>query len=231
MCKYLHTLAPDIICLQEVFADDTGQYDTGRAIADTLNMQLNELPGRHKVRKLNAKPLMSHSGLAVLSRYPTEHMCTHALPSFEDDDRWLMHVCLSTPFGFFDVFNTHLTHVQGAIGMRQRLLQLSEVIKLAEPQYTNLAILAGDFNLTLNHRALSNIFNCQDCVSNGHKLESTLIGQKTRAIDHVFAFDRTSSWVVSNYYTCMDLTDPIEGTHASDHRAVVMELKQTFQMY
>ena len=226
MRRQLQDIAPDIICLQEVFVDDAGEYDTGRDLANALGMRLIQFPARRKPRQINGKAIMSTSGLAILTNYSIERTTTRPLPSFDDDDRWLMLAELSWTSGRLSVLNTHLTHLDSQLGMRKRLDQLNDVLNAAQQSKTHLTALAGDFNLAKDHQALRKVSRCTGHLHCEHQIKTTLIGASARPIDHIFAFDTSASWRISKYYTSMNLTDPLEGIFASDHCAVVMELSR-----
>lgn len=223
MQKQLHAIQADVICLQESFVG--GGCDTAMTLANKLEMNLLHFPARHKIRVFGGASMRSSSGLSVLSRYPMTFATAHSLPSFEEDDRWLQHVTIANPHGPINLFNTHLTHVAGEQGMAKRLAQLSLVRKIILDKPNLCSILAGDFNLTIAHEEIRELWDLSRNIQPRTPIDSTLLDQAGRCIDHIFLFDTSDCLSMIDYYAALTEPDEKHGIHASDHHAIVAELK------
>ena len=69
----LAELAPDLVCLQECFAN--AGHDTAAWLAAELGLDCHAAPARAKVRRHMGQDLQSTSGLAILARGGASRSC------------------------------------------------------------------------------------------------------------------------------------------------------------
>jgi endonuclease/exonuclease/phosphatase family metal-dependent hydrolase len=211
----LASLAPDVIALQEVFAaPDTG-YDTAAYLARSLGMEAAVLPLRRKIRVVDGQPVVSASGLAVLSRLPLRsHRSLQLTADKRDGERAALFADLDIDGRVLTVACLHLTHLAKAAALRQRQWREVETALAKYP----MAVAAGDFNAPTEALDLGGRFvdSRQAC---GEALRPTLVGSPA-CIDHVlFSADdglRPIQWRTA-------LSDPYAGVVPSDHLAVVVD--------
>ncbi len=151
-------LAPDIACLQEVYAD--AHIDVGRALSAATGLSAFVHPMRTKDRGAGR----STAGLAVLTRLPVRRVEALALPSnAEDGGRFAQGVDLDAPFGAVRVLNLHLTHLHRGEGLRAA--QLDAALAWARADWTGPILVAGDLNAGADSRALAALFGAADLVA------------------------------------------------------------------
>lgn len=154
MVALLRPLAADVIALQEVFSTPDGTFHTSRHLARALGLHLVDAPARAKPRSVDGQWRASHSGLAVLSRWPVRHQAVLPLPTSPDDgERLALCTDLDAAGQPLRVCNVHLTHLPGAHTLRQQ--QWTTVLDHAGRASADSAVLVcGDLNSTLDDPAL-----------------------------------------------------------------------------
>ncbi len=135
----LREVDPDIVCLQEVVANDRGNQAEWLAA---------ELDGMHCA--FGGAPLTvaeGRFGNAILSRWPIEAESTGNLPE-EPDDQETQRVVLHARTGGVDVFSTHLAWQLHDAALRERQMQAvtAFVAENADASAPVGPVLAGDFN-------------------------------------------------------------------------------------
>jgi endonuclease/exonuclease/phosphatase family metal-dependent hydrolase len=138
---WLRQLEPDVVCLQEVVADVSGERNTARWLAARSGYDGVAFGGFEARADLVF-------GNAVLARSPLVHEGVHLLPAEPrpgDVQRLLVHA--RTAEGI-DVFCTHLTSLYPSGRLRERqVVRIDELVsEWADPASPLPPILAGDFN-------------------------------------------------------------------------------------
>jgi len=138
----IRSVDPDVLCLQEVWSDDSGA-DDARRLADDL--------GLHVAR---TDPVFWNGqsfGNAVLSRWPVERIADERLPRAdgEPSHRRIVVAAVATPWGPWPVASTHLDHRFDASA--DRTAQLRRVMELAiqwrsDPERDLPGIVGADLN-------------------------------------------------------------------------------------
>ncbi len=233
----LEALAPDVVCLQEVWDGEGGNL---AAELGTWNMHYahaTELaPGRV-------------SGNAILSRWPVTGGTAWALPRTRGDiGRNLVHAIVETPHGKLPVFTTHLSwmfhHSPSRFAQEQ---DIAARIKRHAPIAKDLgvlpAVLAGDFNaepdadeirylrgLTANP---GGVYFTDAFAAAGegpghtwHRANPFAARERSpnRRLDYVFVRgpDRWNRGDVASARVVLD--QPVDGIFASDHYGVLAEI-------
>lgn len=132
---------PDIVCLQEVWADD--ERDQAQELAAGL--------GCTAVRTEGVQMDGVSFGNAVLSRWPIVSSSQVALPRADGSDghRRALVAVLDTPWGAWPVISTHLDYRFDDSAVRERqaaaLLELIASVR-GDPERDPPVIIGGDFN-------------------------------------------------------------------------------------
>ena len=237
--KGLAACKPDLIACQEVFQSEAGGADTGRALADALEMHYHWVPARHKDRYLDGKQVSSYSGLALLSVYPILEAWSYILPADErDGERLAQFVRVDCHSVLVLVINTHLTHLSDASGLRKQ--QLASLLAQVPPTAQFGAVfLCGDFNATEDTEELRFLLrHDRFTVCNGYTAgQGTLPGytrvpapgaaesaQVGKAIDFIFSLTEKHhpQPVLSNGRLILDVPDE-QGYYPSDHFGVMVK--------
>ena len=237
MASGLAALNADVICLQECFAtlpqaasehgnDAMPAADTASALAHRLDMGLYAAPARRKRRIHKDTPLLSTSGLAILTRLDAGEMETLALPTDpRDGERIAQSLILHDTHAGLRVVNTHLTHLRDAGGLRAA--QIEAILNLwcnpeAEP-----VVIAGDLNAPLSAPELEALRHRAGLdrgpVPPG-AWPATLIGAAGpgRAVDHILLLrgaGRDGPRLTARRLV-LDTPDA-RGVHPSDHAGVL----------
>lgn len=154
----LKALAPQIACLQEVYAD--AHLDVGRALSAATGRAAFLHPMRTKDRGAGR----STAGLGVLTNLPVRRVEALALPSnAEDGGRFAQAVDLAAPTGPLRVLNLHLTHLHRSEGLRAA--QIDAALAWARADWTGPILIAGDLNAAADSRALQPLFGAADLVA------------------------------------------------------------------
>ncbi len=134
----LAALDADVVCLQEVWAEEHGP-DQGAWLAAELGLHLAHPPGRFR----NGLSFRN----AVLSRWPVREAATTPLVA---GVRTAAHAVLDTPFGPVPVVTTHLSWAYD--GSAERIEQARALAHLAASLHPGQdgfpVIVAGDLNAT-----------------------------------------------------------------------------------
>lgn len=234
----LAELDPDIVCLQEVWSEDSG--------VDQVQQLANEL-GLHAART----PEHFHNGVsfgnAILSRHPIAMHESHRLPPLDGPGRrYALTADIEAPSGRIPVVCTHLDHRfdHSAIRQEQVAALLRIVAEVRGEDDDHPVLLAGDLNavptsdeirLITGERSapvpglvMTDAWNqCGDGVghtwtaANPHVVDSAW---PERRLDYVFV-----SWPrprpLGNVAAArLGGIEPVDGVVASDHYAVVVDL-------
>lgn len=224
MVRGLRKVNADVVLLQEVFAQAPVGTHVGKRLAEALGLYLSFVPARKKLRTLNGAPILSHSGLAVLSKTPVLQQRTVRLPTDPRDGERLGQVALLQLGGLrVQVGNVHLTHLPDGDGLRRRQL---ETLVGALDKPADITILGGDMNADQGHA----IFNALDgfAAANilGAQPRSSLnpVGggvNDTGVIDHLYVRPAAGRDVICSARVALNDADAKTGMYASDHMAVV----------
>jgi len=149
MTRQLGLLSPDVVALQECFASVDGAHDTAAHLARALDLHSAAAHARCKTRWCDGVPMLSHSGMALLSRWPVRAHVALPLPSDPaDGDRVALLCQIDAGPRTLTVANVHLTHLPSAHELRQR--QLRTVLEHPWMRVlTNALVVCGDFNAPL----------------------------------------------------------------------------------
>ncbi len=150
MTRQLGLLAPDVVALQECFASTDGAHDTAGHLARALGLHSVVAHARTKNRLCDGVQMASHSGMALLSRWPVRAHVALPLPSDPADGERIALLCqLDAGPRTFTVANVHLTHLPSAHALRQ--LQLRTVLDHPWMRVlTDALVVCGDFNASLH---------------------------------------------------------------------------------
>jgi len=229
MSAGLKALNADVILLQEVFTQVPSGQDVARTFGDDLDMSVAHVPARKKLRGLNGVPVLSCSGLAVLSRGPIGVHQSVRLPEDARDGERLGQV-VSTRIDTHEVLlaNVHLSHLAGEDGLRQRQLDalMNHVASIPDHDVT---VLGGDMNLVAGHSILSALQKDRDVqgVSYAAPPTTTLnpvdpMPPSMGVIDHVFVKATGKCFAHANI--ALNTPDEASGVFPSDHMAVVVDI-------
>jgi endonuclease/exonuclease/phosphatase family metal-dependent hydrolase len=214
----IRSCGADVIALQEVDANRQRSrgHEQARRIADALAMSHHY----YAVSDWNGEQY----GLAIISRFPLEHVQSgHLTPvdhAHRSEARGALWVKLTTPAGVVNVVNTHFG-LRREERLRQTEILLSDgwlgQIPAAEP-----IILCGDLNAGPKSpvcRAFGRRLVDVACVATNHRPRATFIStMPVRRLDYIFA---------SEHFTVNAVHSPRTPTVklASDHLPVCAELK------
>jgi endonuclease/exonuclease/phosphatase family metal-dependent hydrolase len=212
-------LQPDIICLQEVYADAT--MDAGEWLVDALGLARVGVPARIKQRS----GVLSSSGLAILSRLPLLAEESLDLPtSAADGGRKALSAMFETANSPVQVVSLHLSHVKGEEGDYLRSQQLAAVWSWVSQSWDHPIILAGDFNAT-REAACFDWLDQQDdlnCTDSLLPQATSLRHHRNALIDHIFLAGR-GRWKLSGAELCFTEVDDATRCFASDHFGILAD--------
>jgi len=235
----LATLAPDIVLLQECFASADGEIDATREIATRLGLASAGCPARLKVRHIGDAPILSTSGLSVLSRHPIVATVVHDLPqSPRDGERKALVVTVRAAGRLLRIVNLHLTHLTGDEGDALRQGQIAAVLDALSvgPEAAVPALIGGDLNAEPGSDFIRWLYNDMRCDPDprGRAPRTAtylggLVGTRSpgKAIDYVVAFNPAGAPTrigVRAITVAMAEADPGTGLMPSDHAAVVADV-------
>jgi endonuclease/exonuclease/phosphatase family metal-dependent hydrolase len=239
----LQRLAPDVVCLQEVWAERDGARQ-----ADQLAAALGGYHVAHATGvgfDLTCESL----GNSILSRWPIRAHETRRLPAPPglDELRVVLRAELDAPRGPVEVFVTHLNWRLDQSDVRQAQVRaICEFVAETTDQRTFPPVLAGDFNaepVSDEIRMLTGLgtvpvpklvfldaWQAAGGGEPGHTWSNAnpfaaLDCEPDRRLDYVFVGyprDHGAGQVVS---ARVEATDPVDGTHPSDHYAILAELR------
>jgi len=220
----LAQLAPDIVALQECFAAREVNVHTARTLSTHLNMPYQWAPARFKARNFNDNMIDSHSGLAILSRFPVQDHQIISLPSAAaDGERIAQIVRLEINHNTILIANLHLTHLKGAQSLRKE--QLNSLMEwISEDPSTSYIFLCGDFNAevdTVPLQFLENSFQARHSFYLYQKTQYPPATIHDKCIDFIYVIPEKNQI----YPTCNDssivLNEPYQGVYPSDHAGVM----------
>lgn len=220
----LKALGADVVLLQEVFAQAPEGLNVARRLARETNMNYAFVPAREKIRKMDGMPILSQSGLAVLSRWPITNSRAVRLPMDERDGQRIaqvvevVHEELVWRFG-----NVHLTHLSDRDDLRRAQL---ERLASAMGEGGDVRVIGGDMNAPAGHRVFDVLNGYRSSSFVGAPPPSTLNpvnGGKPSLgiIDHLFIATRPECMAKMQVRPALHEPDPRTGHYASDHMAVV----------
>jgi endonuclease/exonuclease/phosphatase family metal-dependent hydrolase len=228
--KRMHTLAdqlkkltPHIIACQECFLAKDETVDTLRFLAVELDMYYYFTLARLKERILNGKPVLSYSGLGVLSAFRLELLEEFTLPTHDDDGErkvQQLEIKLSDNKKLL-LTNVHLTHLHNATHLRKEQIELIAKKTALEGYAHN--FVCGDFNAAAESeelglfKSLTNAINCYD-TGGGLQPPATMINESAECIDHIFSLPAIQAdALLTRSGVVLDTPDPETGVYPSDH--------------
>jgi endonuclease/exonuclease/phosphatase family metal-dependent hydrolase len=237
----LAALKPDIILLQECFLaqakDKSDGANTAQHLAEILNFDGYFQPAREKEREFDGNQTITHSGLAVLSRFPLNPVGAIQLPSDPaDGERVAQFVSVKTKPKPVLVVNTHLSYLPDAHDLRTQEMKRI-VTRIREDRDHETVILGGDFNAEPDSaviRWLSGLRNLKsiDMAKYGSenkspgatKLEKSgeNKGKALKRIDYLYLIPRATGarFEVVSSDVVLNTPDPLTGMFPSDHLGV-----------
>ncbi|MEZ5844479.1 MAG: endonuclease/exonuclease/phosphatase family protein [Hyphomicrobiaceae bacterium] len=230
LAERIAELAPDVVLAQEVLASEDGRHDTADVLAARLGFHVAAAPARQKPRTIAGVPVMSTSGLAVLSRYPIAAHRAEALPTTDADGGRVMQVAeIDAPGGRARLVNLHLSFLDDTKGDRLRDAQWDRVAALLDDM-AMATLIAGDFNATPGSALMRRLradtrldFGPGDlALSPATSLDGFGTGTNGRVIDHVIAV--RPHFALTRRDVALAAVEPALGTPLSDHAAVVAEV-------
>ncbi len=210
-------LQPDIICLQEVYADAT--MDAGERLADALGLTRVGVPARIKPRS----GVLSSSGLAILSRLPLLAEESLDLPtSAADGGRKALYSDFKTFKGPLRVVSLHLSHLKADVGDPLRQQQLAAIWSWASAGWDDPIFLAGDFNATRKAACFDWLYQQDRIIGTDSLLPraTSLRHQPNALIDHIALAGR-GGWQLNGAELCFTEVDATSGCFASDHFGIL----------
>jgi endonuclease/exonuclease/phosphatase family metal-dependent hydrolase len=210
-------LQPDLICLQEVYADAT--MDAGEWLADALGLTRVGVPARIKQRS----GVLSSSSIAILSRLPLLTEESLDLPtSAADGGRKSLSAVFEATNGPIRVVSLHLSHLKADEGDMLRQQQLAAIWSWASEGWDHPIILAGDFNATRTAACFDWLYQQERIISTDTLLPqaTSLRHQPNALIDHILLADR-GGWELNGAELCFTGVDATTGCFASDHFGIL----------
>lgn len=194
MARAVAAARPDAVCLQEVLRVPGGP-DTAATLAEAAGLAAHVSDARVKVRPVAGRAVRCASGMAFLGP-PAARVRRLDLPADPvlDGERLAQVAGLDDgPLGRLAVVNLHLTHPAGEGAMRAE--EMAVILAAVEDSGVPRAILAGDFNDTLDSPALRLPFalpgwRCRDAVAAAGVARFPTTAEGGGAIDHVLLLER-----------------------------------------
>jgi endonuclease/exonuclease/phosphatase family metal-dependent hydrolase len=239
----LQRLAPDVVCLQEVWAERDGPSQAAQ-LADALG-------GYHAAFEPGAGfDLTEHAlGNAVLSRWPIQAQTARRLPAPAglDELRVVLRADLDGPRGPLEVFVTHLNFRLDQSDVRQHQVRaVCEFVAETAARRTYPPLLCGDFNADPGSDEVRMLTGLSPCpVPKLVFLDAWRAGgdggpgftwdnanpfaaldcEPDRRIDYVFVGYPRGHGAGQVVTARVEATDAVDGVHPSDHRALYAELR------
>ena len=215
MAASLRDLRADAICLQECFTG--GAADTAGHLACKLSMHATQQPARAKLRMHEGGPILSTSGLAVLSRdRPTGADWLALTADARDGERIALRVDLACGLR---ILNLHLTHLRDAAALRS--VQLAEALAWARSGRSGPTMACGDLNCAQDDPEFAAL-RAAAGEDPGPTLHAHRDRNGGRAIDHGVLVDPGGLSVRRRFLALQDAD--ARGRFPSDHAAVVIDL-------
>lgn len=208
----------DIVCLQEVDMNRarTGRREQAALIASALSMS-------HHFYAVGDWGTEKY-GMAIISRYPLEHIqsthLTAANPQIRAEARGALWVSIDTPGGKVNVINTHF-----GLNSEERLRQAQTLLGddwLKNVLQNEPVILCGDFNAvprTKVWKFLTRYLSDSQLLAPNHRPLATFASVMPLArIDHIF---------INSHFEVKSIDRPVTHTAriASDHLPLCVHLK------
>jgi endonuclease/exonuclease/phosphatase family metal-dependent hydrolase len=234
----LAELNADIICLQECLKVRERGFDTGAFLGDQLGLHVVQAEAREKARSIGSESVLSTSGLAILSRKPSQS--TLVLP-LETDDADGGRCLLMAGFDYDSeqvwVGNLHASHLRDQRGADLRRCQIHQTLTALAALPSGPVILAGDFNAPLDAPECMSLLAAAELdwgpdsisslpptINEGLRSHSP---SQARAIDHILLLRAGMAWRVARRQRALDTAAPDDGQYPSDHAAIVVDLVKT----
>lgn len=219
----LGELAPDLVLLQEVFADRNRTEDTARHLGRRLGMKVAAHPARAKMRRLGDEAIACTSGLAILSRHDIVWSEKVVLPQDpRDGERIAQFAEIRIGRMRLLAVNLHLSHLEYAENLRRE--QLERIVGRIEHAWDHEHILVGgDFNAT-EHNALFDVLTNRLTLRAVRAETEHPIGQ---GVDHLFALSRPGGppIAITPALAVLNRRDDATGVYPSDHSGLLATLK------
>jgi endonuclease/exonuclease/phosphatase family metal-dependent hydrolase len=243
----LHRWAPDVVCLQEVVANERGNQ------AEWLASQVGRWAVAYAGEPVAhaAEPLATSAtrfGNAVLSRRPIEATSSVRLP-YVPDEREVQRVVVHARTGGIDVFSTHLAWQLHDAALRER--QVRALVKFVSERTDPAApfgpVVAGDFNSEPDSTAvrylcgLASMDGASTYLQDAWRLagdaghgvtwsnrnpHAALDGEPDRRIDYVFSGFHGPTGAGRPVECRVVAAEPAEGVWPSDHFGVLAVLQR-----
>ena len=246
IAEALAGLKPDIILLQECFVaqakNNDGGANTAQHLAEVLNYDGYFQPAREKNREFDGKETITHSGLAVLSRFSLAPIGAIQLPSDPaDGQRIAQFVSVKTKPKPVLVVNTHLSYLPDEHNLRTQEMQRI-VTRIREDRNHDTIIMGGDFNAEPDSpmiqwlAGLRNLKSIDMAAAVNKKPGATKLekrgddkGKALKRIDYLYLIPRRRrpGFEVVSSDVVLNTPDPLTGLYPSDHlgvRAVIQAL-------
>jgi endonuclease/exonuclease/phosphatase family metal-dependent hydrolase len=231
---------PDVVCLQEVVANDRGNQ------AEWLADALGEWSVAYAGEPIAGGPDLF--GNAVLSRRPIDATTTGRLPHVPDDAE-VQRVVLHARTGGVDVFSTHLAWQLHDAALRERQVQalVGFVEERTDPASPLGPVIAGDFNAEPDAAAirylsgLAALDGASTYFQDAWRLagdggpgltwanvnpHAALDGEPDRRLDYVFSGFRGPGGAGRPVDCRVVADEPVEGVWPSDHYGVLAVLQR-----
>ncbi|CAG7632692.1 hypothetical protein PAESOLCIP111_03405 [Paenibacillus solanacearum] len=199
---------PDIAGLQEVdkhWSDRSAFMDLGRALAETLGMQIVFAPNLDRDPLAAGEPRRQY-GTAVLSKHPIVRSSNHALSSFGKEQRGMLETEIAVGARYLMFYNIHM-----GLTSEQRVKQAEEVLDIMKGSTLPLVLL-GDFNAHPDSEEIeqfkrSGLIDSFSGIADAGTFPSIT---PARRIDYIFYNDQ------------LELVErEVVASDASDHRPIV----------
>lgn len=212
----------DFIACQEVFQTVDQSYSTVEFLANSLNRTPIWFPSRLKERIIGHQPMLSYSGLCLLTKHePIEVYPLHLPSDPRDGERTAQCVVFDLNGQRVLLINTHLTHLIDAVDLRlNQMLCIIEQIK----QIKDLAayILCGDLNTVPNSAPIQYLFDELPETKNVFVEPFPPTHISGESIDYIF-YAPYPKLQLLNKRIIWD--KPINGLRISDHYGLFAHLK------
>lgn len=216
LTAFYRTLAPDVLCLQEI-----QNAAVAAQVGDALGMECCYLPGR----------LYRQYGVAIYSPWPLEMADIPPIST----DRAILHVKVNTHGNPIYIANVHLPSGRQrgqAEGAKQRLREIAALIK--QSQTIPLDYIVGDFNESASGPcsqllSANNYVNAKNVnrSSGAHDEAEDILCNLAESIpDQIWLSHAKRDDVVGfRYFSRDELTLKVNGkTHLSDHVPVYVDM-------
>jgi len=234
ICDGLKALDPDVVLLQEVFADASGAVHTGEAVRERLRLHHVHHPARRKPWPLFGVTVDSTSGLSMLTRTPVADVRRVDLPaSPEDGERIAQVAAWSWEGAPVTLVNLHLTHLPDADDLR--IAQLDTTLDAMAPSTVDAAVIGGDLNAEPDGRPIrwlgeQSTLAVRDAVAEGATGPLPTLADTggremgSRRVDHLLVAEHGTGrrLRVASAERVLDTPDPASGLLPSDHAGLLV---------